>query len=177
MAVTPNETSPNIGNYRVGRGFLSMKLQGEGSYQDMGNCTKFTFQVKPTKLDHFSSRIGVRKKDLTVVTELDATLTMTLEEMTGRNMGLALLGLANVSGSVEIDIMSNPLFYCSLQFTDTSSAGPQWQATFPNVLITPENAVELISEGSGSWSNIVVTGDVQFDSVSNGFGRFVALDL
>jgi hypothetical protein len=175
--VAPNETSPAIGNYRVGRGYISMKLQGESSYADMGNCTKFTFQVKPTTLDHYSSRVGVRKKDLTVITQLDATLTMTLEEMTGRNMGLALLGLANVSGNVEIDIMSNPLFYCSLQFTDTSAAGPQWQAEFPNVQITPENAVELIAEGSGNWSNIVVTGNVQFDSASNSFGRFTSYDL
>ena len=35
---TPNLTSPNIGNYYVGRGYLSMKLQGESVFTDMGNC-------------------------------------------------------------------------------------------------------------------------------------------
>lgn len=176
-AIIPSETSPSIGNYRVGRGFLSMKILGESSFQDMGNCTKFTFQVKPTTLDHYSSRSGVRKKDLTVITQLDATISMTLEEMTGRNMGLALLGIPGVSGNVEIDIMSNPLFYCALTFTDQSAAGPEWQMNLPNVQITPENAVEMIAEGSGTWSTIVVTGNVQFDAASNSFGRFTSYNL
>jgi len=46
---TPNLTSPNIGNYYVGRGYLSMKLQGESVFTDMGNCTNFIYD------DHYCS--------------------------------------------------------------------------------------------------------------------------
>ena len=67
---TPHYVSPNIGNYRVGRGFLKMQLAGDATSLDMGNCTQFEFQVKPTLLPHFSSRVGVRIKDYVAVTEL-----------------------------------------------------------------------------------------------------------
>jgi len=39
VAVTPHETSPNIGNYRIGRGYCSIQLQGESDYKDVGNVT------------------------------------------------------------------------------------------------------------------------------------------
>lgn len=166
----PSVTSPNIGNLVVGRGFLSMKLVGESSFQDMGNCTRFTFQVNPTRLDHYSSRIGVRKKDLTVVTQLDSKLSMTLEEATVRNMQLTVLGSAMASAADSIDIMSEPLFYASLMFTATNVVGPRWNAVFPVVLLTPTNAFQLIAEGSGTWASMEIEGDVQFDSASGQFG-------
>ena len=170
-SLQPNLVSPDIGNYYVGRGYLSMKIEGtDDDYHDMGNCTKFTFQVNPTRLDHYSSRIGVRRKDLTVVTQLDAKLAMTLEEATVRNMQIAVLGLGLESGSDSIDIMSEPLFYVSLLFTATNVVGPQWNAVFPNVLLTPTNAFQLIAEGSGTWGTVDMEGDVQYDSVSGKFG-------
>jgi hypothetical protein len=55
----PASTRPAIGNYLCRSGYLSMKLQGEASYQDMGNCTRFTFQPNPTRLDHYS--VAVRR--------------------------------------------------------------------------------------------------------------------
>src|SRR5215831_13097245 len=95
--VAPHEHSPNVGNYVVGRGIAYIKLvppslNPDAAYVDCGNVTEFTFQVKPTRLEHYSSRIGVRKKDLVVVTEVAATLTVTLEEFTARNLGMAILG-------------------------------------------------------------------------------------
>ena len=168
---TPNLISPNIGNYYVGRGYLSMKIEGQDSeYKDMGNCTKFTFQVNPTRLDHYSSRVGVRRKDLTVVTQLDAKMAMTLEEATVRNMQIAVLGTPLESATDAIDIMGEPLIYAALLFTATNVVGPQWNAVFPNVLLTPTNAFNLIAEGSGTWGTVDMEGDVQFDHETSRFG-------
>lgn len=166
----PTAPSPNVGNLFIGRGFLSMKVLGETSFTDLGNCTRFSFQVTPTRLDHYSSRVGVRKKDLTVVTQLDAKLTMTLEEATIRNMSMLVLGTALESGETTIDIMSNPLFYAGLQFTATNAVGPQWHAVFPLVLMSPAGPFQLISEGTGSWGTIEMEGDVQFDDASGQYG-------
>ena len=82
--VAPHEVSPNIGNYVVGRGIAYIQLvppslNPDAGFVDCGNITEFTFQVKPTRLEHFSSRVGVRKKDLVVVTEVAATLTVVME--------------------------------------------------------------------------------------------------
>ena len=149
-----------------------MKLQGESTFQDMGNCTRFTFQPSPTRLDHYSSRFGVRKKDLTIVTQLDAKLTMTLEEATVRNMAVQAMGLPLESGSDRINVMTNPLFYAALRFTATNSVGPQWNAEFPLVLLSPTSAFQLIAEGSGNWASMEIEGDIQLDAVTGEYGWF-----
>jgi hypothetical protein len=170
-SITPTTTSPNIGNYRVGRGFMTMDLNDGKGALDMGNVTSAKFQVKPTLLHHYSSRVGVQVKDRSVATRLEATLMIELEEITARNMGLALLGLPSDSGNAEIVPMSNALFYATLNFTDTNVTGPQWSAYFPLVLLTPDQPFEMIAAGSGDWEKLSITCDVQHDSVA-GFGYF-----
>jgi hypothetical protein len=169
-SLQPSLSAPNIGNLYVGRGYLQAKFTGETSFTDMGNCTRFTFQTNTTRLDHYSSRVGVRKKDLTVVTQLDAKLTMTLEELTVRNLAMFVLGTPLESSADSINLMSQPLFYCSLQFIATNVVGPQWNAVFPLVLLTPTNAMQMIAEGSGTWGSMEMEGDVQFDSASQQYG-------
>jgi len=77
----------------------------------------------------------------------------------------------------SISIMSNPQIYCSFLFTGTNSVGPQWQASFPVVLLTPQKAISLISAGSGAWGTIDIQGDVLFDSHSNAFGTLTTTDI
>src|SRR5262245_40650515 len=175
---TPSNVAPNIGNYFIGRGFAQVQLEGESSYSDLGNITVFEFQVKPTMLAHYSSRVGVRKKDFTAVTELEATLTLSMEEITARNMAMCVLG--NVSGGSHnwsIDILSHPQFYAAFRFTGTNSLGAQWMADFPVVLLTPQRAISLISAGSGAWGTIDLQADVLFDSHSNRFGTLTNTNM
>jgi hypothetical protein len=163
--------SPNIGNYVVGRGIAYVKLipptsPVDASYVDAGNVTEFTFQVKPTRLEHFSSRVGVRKKDLVVVTEVAATLTVILEEFTARNLGMAILG----NRTSPIHILSEPLIYAAFKFVSTNIVGPQWTYEFPTCLLTPSKAISLLPTGSGTWGAMDFECDVLFDDVSGGFG-------
>jgi len=168
--VAPSVHSPDVGNLFVGRGYLSMQLSGESAFTDMGNATAFSLQVQPTLLHHYSSRIGVRKKDLSVVTQLDATLQMTLEEITVRNMAMFVLGTPLASGADSIFLMAQPLYYASLRFTATNVVGAEWNAVFPLVLLSPRNAFQLIAEGSGNWAGLQMQGDIQYDSTSGQFG-------
>lgn len=182
--VAPHTTSPNIGNYVVGRGIGYIKLVApslnpDADYVDAGNITEFTFQVKPTRLDHFSSRVGVRIKDFVVVTELAATLTMTLEEFTARNLGFACLGAVteSPSGTFTVDVMSEPLIYAGFKFVSTNVVGPQWTYTFPLCIFTPNKAISLLPSGSGSWGNLDFEVDVLKDPDTGLFGTAVATDL
>ncbi len=167
--------SPNIGNYVVGRGIGYVKLVAPSlspdvDYVDVGNITEFTFLVKPTRLEHYSSRVGVRKKDMVVVTEVAATLTMILEEFTARNLGMAVLGAAS-GGTVTI--LSEPLLYAAFKFVSTNAIGPQYTYTFPLCLFTPTKAISLLPTGSGTWGQMDFEADVLFDDVSGGFGTIV----
>lgn len=162
--------SPNIGNYYIGKGIVSIKLLGESAFVDCGNVPQFEFQAKVTQLDHFSSRTGVRVKDFTAVIELAGTLTMQMEELTARNMGFALLGLPNdgVSpGPETINVFSNPVIYGAVKFVGTNDIGPLWTVNFPLVKLSPSKALSLIDN---KWGTIDLEGDVLYDQVTQTFG-------
>jgi hypothetical protein len=162
--------SPNIGNYYIGKGIVSVKLLGESVFTDAGNCPQFEFLAKVTNLDHYSSRTGVRVKDFTAVIEISGSLTMQLEELTARNMGFAMLGLPTGGPSPTpdtIDILANPVIYGSIKFTGTNDIGPIWTVNFPLVKLNPSKAISLIAN---TWGTVDLEGDVLFDQLSNGFG-------
>lgn len=163
-------TSPNIGNYYIGKGEVYIQLLGESEYTPCGNCPQFEFNAKVTQLDHFSSMTGVKVKDFTAVTELSGSLTIVLEEFTARNMGFALLGLPTGGPSPlpdTIDIFADPVIYGSVKFVGANDIGPVWTTIFPLVSIKPNKALSLIGN---SWGTIDLMGDVLYDRVSGGFG-------
>ncbi len=169
-------SSPNIGNYYIGRGLVSIQLLGESVFTPCGNSPQFEFQAKPNQLDHYSSMSGVKYKDFVAVTEIGGTLTMVLEEFTARNMGLALLGLPSGIGSPgleteTIDIFADPVIYGAVQFVGANDVGPQWTTTFPLVSIKPSKAIAFIGNAYGT---IDLMGDVLYDRLSQGFGTAVA---
>lgn len=162
--------SPNIGNYYIGKGIVSIKLLGESGFTDCGNVPEFEFMAKVTNLDHYSSRTGVRVKDFTAVIEISGQLTMQLEELTARNMGFALLGLPTGGPSPvpdTIDILGTPVIYGSVKFVGTNDIGPIWTVTFPLVKLSPSKAISLIAN---TWGTVDLEGDVLFDQLTGGFG-------
>ena len=168
--IVGSNVAPSIGNYYIGKGNVKIKLLGETEYVHVGNCPTFEFTAKVTQLDHFSSMTGVKIKDFTAVTEISGTLTMVFEELTARNMGLALLGLPTFATSPTpdaIDIFSDPVIYGAVQFVGANDIGPVWTVTFPLVSIKPNKALSLIGS---SWGTVDLMGDVLFDHDSQTFG-------
>ncbi len=97
MSLTP---SPQ--NYTLGRGivYFDRALNTTGLHtgeRDLGNASTFNVSVELEKLEHFSSRAGLRAKDKEVVLELTPTITFTLDEFNVENLKLALF-----ADSVEV---------------------------------------------------------------------------
>lgn len=162
--------SPNIGNYYIGKGEVSIELLGEDDYTPCGNCPTFEFQAKVTQLDHYSSMTGVKVKDFTAVTEISGSLTIVLEEFTARNMGFAMLGLPTGGPSPSpdiIDIFADPVIYGAVEFVGANDIGPVWTVTFPLVSLKPNKALALIGN---TWGTIDLMGDVLYDRITGGFG-------
>jgi hypothetical protein len=88
--------SPLVSQYYNGKGIVSIQITSgltpDGAYVDIGNVPVFEFAPVINTLPHFSSRLGIRSKDLEIITEKSATLNMTMEEWTYRNLLLAFLG-------------------------------------------------------------------------------------
>lgn len=84
--------SPVVDAYYIGKGVVSIWLEDDTAYRDIGDVPTFEFTPDITTLPHFSSRYGVRAKDLEVVTEKNASLNMVLNEFTYDNLMLTLMG-------------------------------------------------------------------------------------
>lgn len=95
-------TSPNTDNYSLGKGVIYFNEKGsDGVYRgerDLGNAPSFAFNIALEKLDHFSSRGGLKSKDKQVISQITPGITFTLDELNKEN--LAMLSLADV---VEVD--------------------------------------------------------------------------
>lgn len=159
-------TSPNVDNYYVGKGIVYIKLPGDADYIDVGNVTGLEFTPTVDKLDHFSSRTGIKQKDKSVVLQLSAQLKVTMEEWTARNLALVLLGdVVESGGIVSIDILTNSAQEAQVKFVGANDVGPQWSFEFPSVSFTPSGTLNPISDQFGA---LEITGDVQ--AVLGSFG-------
>lgn len=90
-------TSPLTSLYYIGKGIVSVQiLQGitppDSAYRDIGNVPVFEFVPNITVLTHYTSRLGIRSKDLEVIHEKQATLNLHLDEWSYKNLQLAFLG-------------------------------------------------------------------------------------
>lgn len=168
-------TTPNTGNYYIGKGIVSFKKSGDSTFRDLGNVTIFEFLPTLVKLDHYSSRQGVKKKDRSVITEKSATLNATLEEWTIENLQLALLGDQPEqvsSGNNKIfNIFAANSITGTIRFVGTNDIGPRFQWDLPNVSFVPGKSVNPISE---AWGALEIVGDVLSD-VNGLFGTITEI--
>ena len=145
-------TAPDILNYFIGKGVLVFVPEG-GSPRDLGNAPAFSVTPEIEKLDHFSSRSGVRTKDRSVAVETSGTVNITLDEITTDNLALALFGLspvaANTDGEEEFDILSEAEVKGELRFEGTNDIGSRFRVVVLSVSFTPTNPVEFINDEFG----------------------------
>jgi len=91
--------SPSTENFQLGKGvvYFDRKDLATGLYtgeRDLGNAPSLSFNVSLEKLEHFSSRGGLRSKDKEIISQITPGISFTLDEVTAEN--LALLTLADI---------------------------------------------------------------------------------
>jgi hypothetical protein len=152
--------------YYIGRGTLEIKIGG-GAWTDLGNVP--TFEITPTieKLEHKSSRTGIRSTDRSVVVEKGGTVRIIIEEYNYENLQLALLGgdTTDGSGNSAIDILSENSITAQLRFTGANDVGPKLKCLFHSVTFNPSGTFGLLSDEFGQM-------EVQGDIAVNGDGSF-----
>jgi len=96
--------SPSTDNYTLGKGvvyfnrydFDNDEYTGE---RDLGNAPAFTFNIAIEKLEHYSSRGGLRAKDKEIISQITPGVAFTLDEVNADN--LAILTLADVASVTQ----------------------------------------------------------------------------
>lgn len=159
----------SVFDLQVGKGIVSFTPDNNGTpgtKRDLGNVTEMEITPEIEKLDHFSSRAGVRQKDYSVPLSQTLTVRMVLEEMTLENLAMALMGTVTAG---KLSIFSKTEFRGELEFLGTNSIGPKQKVTLYNVSFTPSSGVQLISE---EWNNFELTGEALVAATGTNAGEF-----
>ncbi len=165
------QTSPNTGNYMIGKGVLKIKVEGiDPDYRFLGNSPLFETTPNITRIPHYSSQKGSKFKDKQVTQVKELTMKMTLDEITPENLQLALLGSDADSTGLVHNILDLDEFIAAIRFVGTNSVGDKQQLDFPTVSIFPSAAIPFISDG---WLQLEITGDVLADENGN-FGTIIS---
>jgi len=86
----------NSDDYNLGRGKVSLsELDANnfpGEYRDLGNAAEFNISFETEKLEHQSSRTGLKTIDKDVVVSQKMSLAITLDEINFENMALFFSG-------------------------------------------------------------------------------------
>ena len=170
-------TSPNVNNYHIGKGIVTFAETGAtGSPVDLGNAPSFVYTPKVTKLEHFSSREGVKTKDFTAITEIGATIKLTLDEITAENLAFFTLGEvdATVPGSIVISALKKTEFVGVMTVTGSNDIGQQvdWTGT---VSFVPSADFSFITD-KDEFSKVELAAEVQKDDTDGSFGTWTIRD-
>lgn len=89
----------SVESYQLGRGILyAAELDTNGypkNFEDLGNVPELTAAVESEKLDHFSSRQGLRKIDKSVILQVTSSISFALEDINFNNLAKFFSGEAS----------------------------------------------------------------------------------
>lgn len=165
-------TSPDVQNYHIGKGIVSFKEAAAVDFVDLGNAPSFVWEPTIATLEHFSSREGVKTKDFTAITQVGATITVTLDEITKENLRLFTLGeigTADVDGSIPVSAFKNTEITGDIKVEGTNDIG-QHVSFLGTISIIPSGSLSLITDAD-NFSTIELKAEVQ-KSTDGDFGVF-----
>lgn len=155
-------TSPSTDNYTLGKGivFFDQKDNTSGLYtgeRDLGNAPSFTFNVAIEKLEHYSSRGGLRAKDKEVISQITPGVSFTLDEINKENLSLLTLGSLNEVTQVlgVADAVNATAYLGNRTALDYRSVG-SYLITTGTVTSGPFVAGETVTGGTSSATGTVV---------------------
>lgn len=117
----------------------------EGDYVDVGNCP--SFEVEPTRetRPHYSSRSGLRTRDLNPVVQTEYNINFDLDELSASNIAKFFLGTLNQSTGVIAALQNSDAEY-ALKFVSNNPLGPNQTWYFWRVTLGPNGPLQLIGD-------------------------------
>jgi hypothetical protein len=163
--------SPSVKNYHIGKGIVSFKVDGASTFLDLGNAPSFVWTPKVEKKEHFSSREGVKVKDFTAITQVGATIKMTLEEVNVDNLSLFALGEVGIDtdGNATVGAFKKTEIAGVFKVQGTNDIGQQVDY-IGRASINPSGDFSFITDAD-EFSKLEIEAEVQED-VDGTFGVF-----
>ena len=168
-------TSPNVNNYHIGKGIVSFKETGATDFVDLGNSPSFLYTPVANKLEHFSSRLGVKTKDFTAITQVGATVKFTLDEITGLNLSFFTLAEqgTDTDGDITLSGLSKAVFTGDIKVVGTNDIGQKIDF-LATVMFVPSGDFGFITD-KDEFDVITIDAEVQRDA-NGAFGVWTIHD-
>jgi hypothetical protein len=160
----PVYENPNTNNYMIGKGILYIAKFGAtapGVYEDVGNCTKFEFEMTEEEKEHFASRSTTKEQDAVIVIQTGYNVNFELDEVSIENLRRFIKGTV-VGGVLNANAAANT--YYALKFVSDNPAGPNGVWEFWKCKITPNGAFALIGD---DWAVMSYTGKGMADRLNH----------
>lgn len=158
-------------DYTLGKGKVLFKKSGDAAYLDLGNAPAFTVNTTIEKIEHFSSRSGLSKKDLEVITKLTMAGSFTLDEPNGENLGMFFMSdagaeaAAQAGGSTAAASIANIVLDRWYPMTLSGTGADTYDAV---PLITSESTGTATAAATGTLSAQTIAHQVKILIVSGG---------
>lgn len=168
-------TEPDVLNYHYGAGALYFKADDiDVAERHLGNIPELTYTSEVTEEKHKQSMSGIKSTDFTYITELSATISATLEEITAENLALFVLGTVgtNTAGDKEVGGLTQTRIMGDLKYISDQPYG-QTIEFYCRAQVRPNGDLSLIAEG---LTNIPVQFEVLKDETTGNFGRWVIIE-
>ena len=139
-------TPASTNNYSIGKGTLwvaEWETTGPGAYTEMGNCPSVEMEPTIERLEHYSSRSGLRNRDKYPVIQTQYTVTFDCDEIAAVNLAKFLLGTQ--SGEDILGLQNANQEY-SLRFTAANPVGVKYTWNFWRCTLGPNGAMALIGD-------------------------------
>jgi hypothetical protein len=158
-------TSPSVQNYHIGKGIVSFRETGSPTFVDLGNAPSFVYTPNVEKKEHFSSREGIKTKDFTAITQISATIKVTLDEITPEN--LAMFALGDLASDGTITGLTKAEFTGTLKVIGTNDVGQHagWEG---DISFVPSGDFSFITDAD-DFSTLELEAEVQ-KAVDGSFG-------
>lgn len=164
--------SPDVRNYVIPTGIAYFRTEDVTDYADLGACSAQTISISTTKKDHKIARGGTVSTDFSVITDVSATLKLTLDELTPENFALFLLSdvTLNTDGSKSVETLASPNKSGYFKFVADQAYGPQysWEAY---VTLGPSGDLSGI-DLNADFATLPIEGSINKDPVTGKFPTF-----
>jgi hypothetical protein len=168
--------SPDVTNYHIAKGIVSFKETGGTAFTDLGNAPSFVYTPAVTKLDHFSSRTGVKTKDFVAITQVGASIKFTLDEITGLNLTFFALSDTDttVPGEITLSGLSKAVFTGDIKVVGTNDIGQKVDFT-ATVMFVPQGDFNFVTD-KDEFTVITIDAEVQKNATDGSFGTWTVHD-
>jgi len=165
MPLSPHNTEL----HELGRGKLYIaEWSGgsPGSYEEVGNCPRFEFEVTEESLPHKESRGGIRTQDKIATIEAGYTLSFDLDEIAAANLAKYVRGEVDASDpylihGVTTDGLNKEY---AVKFVQDNQEGPNKTLEFWKCKLKPGGAYSVIGD---DWSVLPFSGEGLSDKTNH----------